>query len=341
MYFSNQPLPGFLSHLFSVSDLDGKKHLLYACVGIMIAIGVINFVLTLAVFNLTVSMAQRLVFDLMTDFFAKLQRLSLSFYSRHKIGDLLYRMSSDVFVVYFLVAQIILPALTSLVCLGGMFYIMSQIDLVLAIVAFSVIPLLTILFAFFAKPMNDTTTLQHNTQGLFSAFLQQSLSSMKIIQAFSRESYMQQKLRIHASEFSNAYIMANKVSMTFNQLSVLITAIASAILIVLGSLRGLTGSLSIGDIFIFIGYLTALYGPINSLAMAVGATAAISARGQRVFDVLDSDDVVKEKPHAQEVKNPKGEIEFRNVTFGYGMRCRNRCSGTFPSKCFPGRWWPL
>ena len=77
---SNQPLPGFLADIFSVSDHDGKKRLLYACVGIMIVISVFNFVLTVTVFNLTVSMAQRLVFDLMTDFFAKVQKLSLSFY---------------------------------------------------------------------------------------------------------------------------------------------------------------------------------------------------------------------------------------------------------------------
>ncbi len=80
---SNHPLPHFLSNLFNDTSLiDNKKPLLYACVGAMMFISLFSFFLTRVVFNLTVGMAQRLVFDLMIDFFAKLQRLSLSFYSK-------------------------------------------------------------------------------------------------------------------------------------------------------------------------------------------------------------------------------------------------------------------
>lgn len=335
---SNRPLPHFLSGFFADTALsENKKALLYACVGAMLLIALFNFLLTLAVFRLTVVMAQRLVFDLMIDFFAKLQRLSLSFYSKNKVGDLLQRMSGDVFVVYFLVAQIILPAITSLVCLTAMFYIMASIDLLLAVVAFSVVPLLAILLAFFAKPMNDTTMTQYKTQGLFSAFLQQSLSSMKIIQAFGRESFMHRKLKIHAEEFSNAFIVANKVSMTFNQLTALVTGIVSAVLVALGSFKGLNGSLSVGDLFVFLGYIAALYGPVNSLATAIGAAVAIGARGKRVFDVLDSDEVVKEKAHAIELQKPQGEIEFRNVTFGYGNALSEPVLKNISFKVLPGQ----
>ena len=335
---SNQPLPHFLSNLFAdTSFIENKKSLLYACVGAMLFIALFSFVFSLVIFNLTVGMAQRLVFDLMVDFYAKLQRLTLSFYSKNKVGDLLQRMNGDVFVVYFLVAQIILPALTSLVALGAMFYIMAKIDLLLAIVAFSVVPVLAILLGAFAKPLNNSTTAQYKTQGLFSAFLQQSLSSMKIIQAFGRESFMHQKLKTHAEEFSHAFIMANRVSMTYNQMSVLITGIASASLVALGALRGLNGTLSVGDIFIFLGYLTALYGPVNSLTTAIGASIAIGARGKRVFVILDSEEVVKEKPHALNIKNPKGEIEFRNVTFGYGNALQPPVLKNISFKVLPGQ----
>jgi ABC-type multidrug transport system fused ATPase/permease subunit len=121
---------------------------------------------------------------------------------------------------------------------------------------------------------------------------------MKIIQAFGRESFMHQKLKAHAQAFSNAYVVATRVSMTFNQFSVLITGIASAALVGIGAYRGLNGSISAGDIFIFLGYLTALYGPVTSLTTAVGAAVAIGARGKRIFDILDSEEVVKENPHA-------------------------------------------
>jgi len=81
---------------------------------------------------------------------------------------------------------------------------MAKIDIILALVAFAVVPLLGVILAFYAKPMNDTTMDQYDKHGAMSAFVQQSLTSMKIIQAFGRESFMYQKLRIHAEEFSQA-----------------------------------------------------------------------------------------------------------------------------------------
>lgn len=332
------PLSPFFADLFSGTSLATNKiYLLYLCVATLVLIGLFNFLLTRFVFILTVNIAQKLVFDLMIDFYAKLQQLSLSFYAKNKVGDLLQRMSGDVFVVYFLVAQILLPAVTSLVCLAGMFYIMASIDLVLALVAFSVVPLLSLVLALFAKPMNSSSTEQYKTQGHFSAFLQQSLSSMKIIQAFGRESFMQKKLTSHAENFSNAFIVANRVSMTYGQLSVLITMCASALLILIGATRGLNGTLSIGDLFIFLGYLTALYGPVNSLSTAIGATIAVAVRGKRVFDILDSDEVVKDKPGAIELTNVAGEVEFRNVSFGYGNALVQPVLQNISFKVLPGQ----
>src|SRR5687767_1255088 len=91
---SNQPLPGFLSGFFGdTSFIDNKKTLLYICVAAMVLIALCSFVFSLIIFGLTVGMAQRLVFDLMIDFFAKLQRLTVSFYSKNKVGDLLQRMN--------------------------------------------------------------------------------------------------------------------------------------------------------------------------------------------------------------------------------------------------------
>ncbi|MEO6733906.1 MAG: ABC transporter ATP-binding protein [Ferruginibacter sp.] len=314
---SDQPLPAMVKLFFNSSWLASKSQLLISLIGLLVLIVVGSTITTLILFKYTISLAQRLVYDLTIDFFSKLQRLSLSFYTKNLVGDLLQRMSGDVFVVYFLVAQIILPAVASLICLGAMFYIMASIDPVLALVAFSVVPALAVLLAFFVKPMNDTTQVQYKTQGLFSAFVQQSLSSMKVIQAFGRESFMQQKLKAHALEFSQAFVVANKVSMTYNQLTVLITGLVSAVLLSMGAYRSMHGLLTAGDLIIFLLYLPALYSPVNSLTSAIGGAIVISARGKRVFDILDSDEIVKEATDAIDLTTPKGAIEFQNVSFGY------------------------
>jgi ABC-type multidrug transport system fused ATPase/permease subunit len=99
----------------------------------------------------------------------------------------------------------------------------------------------------------------------------------------------------------------------------------------------LSGNLSIGDLFLFLGYLSALYGPVNSLTTAIGATIAIGARGKRVMDILDSNETMKEQAHAVEIHHPRGEIEFRNVTFGYGSSSQQPVLKNISFKVPPGQ----
>jgi len=317
----NQPVPGIV-HSVLGTDIS-KEQLLLVSIGLILVIVICSAVVSLVAFNYTINLCRRLVYNLSIDFFNKLQRLSLSFYSKSQVGDLLQRMSGDIYVIYFLVAQIIIPVFTSLVCLTAMFYIMANIDWLLALIAFIPVPVLGITIAFFSKPINDTTLEQYNTNGQLAGFVQQSLSSIRIIQAFGRESFMKQKVQKHALAFSNAFMIANRLQMTYNQFALLITGFASALLIGAGAYRSLQGMLSIGDLFIFLGYITALYGPVNSLSTAIGTAITIGARGKRVFDIIDSEEVVEEKKDAIQLM-AKGKVEFRNVTFGYNKENSGR-----------------
>jgi len=310
-------LPGFLQNFLGTAIAGDKTQLLILCVLAVVFITICSSILSLFTSNLTVRLSQKLVFDLSIDFYSKLQQLSLSFYAKNKTGDLLQRMSGDVFVVYFLVAQIIIPFITSSICLLAMFYVMARIDLTLSFIALSVIPLLGIALGLFMKPMNNTTNNQHKKLGELSALVQQSLSSMKLIQAFARENYMNKKVEKHTEEFGQAFRTATNVSTGYNQAKSLITGLVSAGLIGLGAYRGIKGGVTAGDLYIFIGYITALYAPITSLFTAVGTAVMISSRGKRVFEILDSNEIVKEKKHPTILKNPKGNLTFENVIFGY------------------------
>lgn len=314
---SNHKWPAFLAPYISPAMAQNKQAVLIALLCVLVLLTIGSAVISYVVFNYTVRLSQRLVHDLSIDFFAKLQQLTLSFYSKNHIGDLLERMNGDVFVVYFLVAQILLPVFSALICLIGMFYVMVKVDMVLALIAFSVVPLLGISLLFFTKPMNETTMKQYKSHGMLSAIVQQSLVSIKVIQAFGRESYMLAKVRERSEVFSRAFRVANNVSMTYNQLSQLVTGLAAAVVISVGAFRGLHGNLSVGDLFIFLGYITALYGPVNSLSTAIGTAVTLGARGKRIFDIIDSHDIVKEKPDAHALTSVKGAVDFENVTFGY------------------------
>jgi ATP-binding cassette subfamily B protein len=315
----NQPLPGFLARAAGLAGAGSKPQLL-----VLLTVATVAFILGAAAISLLVShfttkLCQRLVHDLSVDVFDKLQQLSLAFYSKNKLGELLQRVSGDVYVVYSLVAQILIPVITSLAALLAMFYVMARINLALACLSIAVVPALGLLLFFFNKPMSDSTVDEYSLLGQLSAFLQQSLSSIKIIQAYTQESYTKEQFETHSLEYSKSYVLSTRISTTYVVLTGVITSVVGAGVVGLGAYKGLNGQISVGDLFVFLGYIAALFGPVNSLSTTVGTAVKLGARGRRIFEILGSNDVIHDAPTAREIEHLQGEVEFRNVTFGYGQ----------------------
>jgi len=311
-------LPQFILDFFKSYGIGFEiNQLLNYSLVFMIIVIVGGIILHYITFLLINQLGLKLIYDLSLDLYKKFQSLSIHFYNKNKIGDLLQRFNGDIFVIYLLVAQIILPIIISILALAGMFYVMFIIDPVLAFIAISIVPLLVVMLLAVAKPMNKTTLEQFTQQGELSAFVQQSLISMRVIQAFAREDYMFQKLMERAFSFKKAYFKAITISEGYNQSTHLITGIASVVLVGIAAKKGIEGSISPGDLFVFLSYIAALYGPVNSLSTAAGAIIAFGARGKRIYDILDSEDEIKEIENPVELKNVRGFIEFHDIDFGY------------------------
>ena len=260
---------------------------------------------------------QRLVLDLLLDLFVKLQKLSLRFHSRHKVGDLLQRVSGDVLVVFFAVTQVALPIVVSTLTLSGMFFIMFRLDATLSLVALGVIPLLALSLLLFARPLKAASGRNWKSQGSLMALVEQSLSGIKVIQGFARESYMRRKVEAEAIELVEAGRRAALISAANNQVATIITGMGAALMLYLGASRVMDGRLSVGDMLIFLGYLTALYGPISALGSAAGYGIAVVTRSRRVFQILDSDEELPEQVNAITLQHVRGEVAFEDVSFGY------------------------
>ena len=192
---TNQTLPAFFALFFENNGTAlTKEYLLVWTIGLAILLAVASAGFSMLVAGLTINLAQRLVYDFSLELFNKLQQLSLSYYGRNQVGDLLQRVNADVYVVYFVAAQIALPVIISTISLCAMFYVMAHLNLTLSLVAAAVIPLLAISLFAFSKPMDATTARQFQTQGELMAFMQQTLTAVKVVQGFARESFMQTKL---------------------------------------------------------------------------------------------------------------------------------------------------
>ncbi|HLL96224.1 MAG TPA: ABC transporter ATP-binding protein [Spirosoma sp.] len=315
---SDHPLPANLQHAFLMfGGLPSKIGLLIVFVVVSVLIVVGSSALSYISTDVTTRVCQRLVLDFSVQLFDKMQRMSLAFYSKSKVGELMQRLSGDTYVIYSVIGGILLPTLFAVVTLVAMLYIMISINLTLALISISIVPAFVVLLIVFKKPITDSTVRQYEESGKMWAFIQQSLASMKIIQAYSREREISDQFRNSVSQHNEASIKSTRISTIYNTLTALLSGVTTAVVIGVGAYMGIGGKISIGELYVFIGYIGSLFGPVNSLASTVQTSITISARGKRVFEILDSDEVVAEKPDAITLENAKGHVEFKNVSFGY------------------------
>jgi len=233
---------------------------------------------------------------------------------------MMQRLSGDTHAIYSLVGGILMPTVLSVTSLLSMFYIMAKINLELALISISAVPLFGILLIIFKKPIIESAKRQYELSGRMWSFMQQSLSSMKIIQAYTRETYTNGIYNSHMDESHAASFRSTKISSIYNTLGTVLSGVTTAIVVGIAAMKNIGGSISIGELFVFIGYIGSLFGPVNSIASTIQTALTISVRGERVFEILDSEETIKEKPNAITPGEIKGTVEFRNVSFGYGNK---------------------
>ncbi|MBA2761486.1 MAG: ABC transporter ATP-binding protein, partial [Segetibacter sp.] len=318
---SNQPLPENLLNIFNrFGGVPNNKGLLIVFVIASVFLVIGNSVLAYISTNVTTRVCQKLVYDFSELLFDKLQKLSLAFYSKNNVGDIMQRLTGDTYVIYSVVGGIVLPTLMSITSLVSMFYVMYSINSSLALMAISIVPVFAILLMIFNKPMTNSSTYQYEVSGKLWSFIQQSLTSVKIVQAYSRENFTREQFRSQSLRYNEASLASTKIGMVYNGLVGIVTGIATAIVVGIGAYKGLTGVITTGELFLFISYIGALFGPVNSLASIIASSFTITARARRIFEILDSQEIVFEKPDAVELSNVEGHVELKHLYFGYGQK---------------------
>jgi ABC-type multidrug transport system fused ATPase/permease subunit len=323
---SNHPLPLSLKNLFNrFGGVPDNKGLLFILVIASVVMVVCNSLLSFISSSVTTKICQKLVYDFSAALFDKMQKLSLAFYSKNKVGDLMQRLTGDTYVIYSVVGGIMLPTLMAFTSLGSMFYVMYHINTKLALLAISVVPVFALLLYVFRKPMTNYSMYQSELSGKLWSFLHQSLSSVKIIQAYTREGFTRDKFREQSFAYNEASRANTKIGMVYYGILGIVTGIATAIIVGIGAYKGLEGEITTGELFLFISYIGALFGPVNSLAGIIATSFTITAKAKRIFEIIDSEEVVCEKPNAINLTNVEGNVELKNVFFGYGKEGEATC----------------
>lgn len=297
---------------------DGSRETLIGwSVAATIVLFVLGWALGVATAFANIGFGQRMIYDLATDLFGHLQRLSLRFHSRQSVGDSIRRVTTDCGCVSVIVKDAVLPFVAALVTFAGMFMVMWRLEPRLTLVSLAVAPWLAVVLRRYMRPMLDRSYAQQEAEARIYEVVERSLSALPAVQAFNQEPEGDRAFARATEHVVDASVLSAVVGLKFKVLIGLGTACGTAATIWLGAQSVLDGRLTVGGILVFLAYLTALYGPLEALMYAPSTTQGAAGSARRVLEILDTRRDVDDRPGARALTRPSGHLRVEHVTFGY------------------------
>jgi ATP-binding cassette subfamily B protein/subfamily B ATP-binding cassette protein MsbA len=261
-------------------------------------------------------LGQQMTWSLAGDLFRHLQKLSILFHTKRAVGDLIERVTTDCYSLDTLVTSALVPVVQAVITLVSMFFIMWALEWRLTLLAVAVVPFIVLTVRFFGRPMKERSREQRDSEGRLAAVVEQTLSAVPAVQAFTAERRQNGQFRYHADQTVRAYIRATFAGMWFELFTGLATTVGTAAVIYVGGTLALNGELTAGTIVVFVSYLASLYEPIDTLSHTAQTIQGAAAETDRVMEILEIEPAVSDRPGTR-ARPLTGTIRYENVTFGY------------------------
>ncbi len=284
-----------------------------------ITAALINWVATYAQTYLVNWVGQRALQDLRERIFAHLQRLSIGFYSRNKTGVLISRLTNDVQALDQLVTDGVVTLFSSTLTLLGTAAILLVLDTELALITFLTFPLLAVGSVAFRLASAGAYRLTREKIAQITAYLQETLSGIRIVRAFGQEPRHLEQFSTLNDENRDANMKTVYLNAAYFPSVELLSAVATAAILLYGGSQVVDGNgVTIGVLASFVFYLQSFFDPIQQLSQLYTTYQAGMAALDKVFELLDEEPDLGDAPDAAELPRVRGEIRFEDVCFSYG-----------------------
>jgi ABC-type multidrug transport system fused ATPase/permease subunit len=262
-------------------------------------------------------LGQNVAYDLRNSIYNRLQRLSFAYHDSHQTGQLMSRATQDVEAVQQFVQMGVLQAGYFVVFFVGALTLMFISNWSLTLISLPFLLVIALSSGFFSGKLRATWTRVQNGLARLTTVLQENLSGARVVKSFGREELETQKFNKEADAlFKDSYESTRLQSISVPTMTG-IWMIGMAVTIWYGGREIAAGHLSAGELAGFALYLTLLQQPLRMLGMVINVTARAYSSGKRIFEILDAESAVKEKPDAIELGDVRGHVIFENVSFGY------------------------
>jgi ATP-binding cassette subfamily B protein/subfamily B ATP-binding cassette protein MsbA len=264
-----------------------------------------------------IRVGQRMVYDLAGHLFGHLLRRSLLFHSRNAVGDGISRITGDSWCVYTVVNTLLFTPGHALITMAGLVAVMARMDAGLTLLALGVAPFMAGSSFLLGRPVRALARAQREIESRIQSHVQQTLSGIPVVQAFSQEERERRRLQEFASAAIRARQRRTLVSSLNGLTSGLTTTLGTGAILWVGARHVLDGQLTVGAILVFLAYLGSLQAQMKALTAIYGALQMTGASVDRVMEVLETEREVRDRPGAPPLPPVRGHLRFRGVTFGY------------------------
>ncbi|MBF2073079.1 MAG: ABC transporter ATP-binding protein [Synechococcales cyanobacterium C42_A2020_086] len=261
--------------------------------------------------------ASRVMAEVRGDLYSHLQRLSLSFHNQAKTGDLIARVTQDITRLREVTVMALLPLLASSLTLLGMVGVMFWLHWEMALIALGIFPLFVLTTTRATRRIREVVRRQRRREGAMAATAAEAMGAIKVVQALSLQSMLESTFFSHNRESLQEDAEAQKLSAGLERTMEVLVTVAVALVLWKGVQLVLQGSVTPGELLVFITYLKTAFKPIRQLAKYTGQIAKATASGERIIDVLDQIPDIRDTRGALTAPPFRGAVWFEQVSFAY------------------------
>ena len=265
-------------------------------------------------------MGQWVANDLRMRTYHHLQYLSLRYYDSHQTGSLLSTITADVLTIQNFASSATLGIVVDMFTILGMLVVMFFLNWDFTLIAVAITPLLLLLASRFKKAVKKSTHEVRMQQSNIVSVVQQDLESIRVVKAFGRQELEQQALEAVSHATVAAALKARQVKALLSPIVSIIVSFCIAFVLWRGSLLILSGSMTAGELTVFLSYLASFFKPVKDLASMNNSIAQTAVAVERVRTILDADSILPEKADAG-AQPIHGAIAFDHVAFAYDEKC--------------------
>ncbi|MGM9572252.1 MAG: ABC transporter ATP-binding protein [bacterium] len=260
---------------------------------------------------------QRVVANLRADVYCKLQSLSISFFEKRRTGDIMSRLTNDITSLQGVLTNGVVEWFTESFAFIGSICLIFYIHWKLAALTLFILPLAAVIVNKVGWKIRQSSYRVQGKLADVTSVLQETISGIRVVKAFAREDFENKKFMRHNEETFNTTLKSIRITASLNPMVEFVASLGIVVIVWYGGHEVLSGSLSSGNLVAFLIYVITMTTPVNRLSRLYGNAQQAAASADRVFEILETEPEIVEKPEALALEQVKGDVAFKNISFAY------------------------